>query len=420
MTDILDELRWRGLVAQTTDEAALRKALADGPVTFYCGFDPSAPSLHMGNLVQLITMRHLQRAGHRAICLVGGSTGLIGDPKATAERQLHDPGTVADWVCRIQQQVRPFLDFEGDNPAVVVNNLDWTASMTALELLRDVGKHFRVNAMLRKDAVAARLASEEGISYTEFSYQILQGLDFLELYRAHGCTLQTGGIDQWGNLTAGVDLIHRTEGAAVHLLTTPLITKADGTKFGKTESGTVWLSSELMSPYAFYQFWLNVDDASVLSYIKVFTDRTREEVAALQAEVSERPFAREAQRTLATDVSTRVHGAAATRAVQRASAALFGRGALDELDEVLLGDALAELPTARVEVGAPVVDAFVDAGLASSRSGARRTVAEGGAYVNNIRVQDPDAVLTPAQLLHGRFAVLRRGKKSLAAAVVAR
>ncbi|WP_426566675.1 tyrosine--tRNA ligase [Angustibacter sp. McL0619] len=417
MSDILDELRWRGLVAQTTDEAALREALADGPITFYCGFDPTAPSLHMGNLVQLITMRHLQRAGHRALCLVGGSTGLIGDPKATAERQLNDPSLVADWVARIQAQVRPFLDFEGDNPAVMVNNLDWTAPISALEFLRDIGKHFRVNTMIRKDAVAARLASDDGISYTEFSYQILQGLDYLQLFRQYGCTLQTGGTDQWGNLTAGVDLIHRAEHASVHLLTTPLVTKADGTKFGKTESGTVWLDASMMSPYAFYQFWLNADDASVLAYIKIFTDRSREEVAALEVEVAERPFARQAQRTLATDVTTLVHGASAAAAVEAASQALFGRGSLDDLDPGTLADATAELDRAAVVLGGSVVDAFVDAGLAPSRSGARRTIDEGGAYVNNVKVTDPEAVFTTDQLLHGRFAVLRRGKKSLAAAV---
>ncbi len=418
MTDILDELRWRGLVAQTTDEAALREALAGGPVTFYCGFDPTAPSLHMGNLVQLITMRHLQRAGHRALCLVGGSTGLIGDPKANSERQLNDPATVADWVSRIQTQVQPFLDFEGGNPAVMVNNLDWTAPISALEFLRDIGKHFRVNTMIRKDAVAARLASEDGISYTEFSYQILQGLDFLQLYRQFGCTLQTGGIDQWGNLTAGVDLIHRTEHASVHLLTTPLVTKADGTKFGKTESGTVWLDPQMMTPYAFYQFWVNADDASVISHLKVFTDRSREQIAELEAEVAERPFARVAQRTLAADVTTLVHGEKATVSVEAASAALFGRGALDALDAETLRDATAELPEAVVTVGSTVVDAFVDSGLAPSRSAARRTVGEGGAYVNNVKVADPDATFTAEQLLHGRFAVLRRGKKSLAAGVV--
>jgi tyrosyl-tRNA synthetase len=416
VSDILDELQWRGLVAQTTDEASLREALADGPVTFYCGFDPTAPSLHMGNLVQLIVMRHLQRAGHRALCLVGGSTGLVGDPKPTAERQLNPRETVAEWVERINVQVRPFLDFEGDNPAVMVNNLDWTAPMSAIDFLRDIGKHFRVNAMMKKDAVAARLNSNDGISYTEFSYQILQGLDFLQLFRDFGCTLQTGGIDQWGNLTAGVDLIHRAEHASVHLLTTPLVTKADGTKFGKTEGGTVWLDPEMTSPYAFYQFWINADDDSVVSYLKVFTDRTREEVDELEKAVAERPFAREAQKALAADVTTLVHGAEATAAVKAASEALFGKGDLTSLDARTLADATAELPGGSVSVGDSVVDALVATGLVEGRKAARRVIGEGGASVNNVKVTDEDAVLVESDFLHGQVALLRRGRKSLAAA----
>ncbi|HET7523278.1 tyrosine--tRNA ligase [Oryzihumus sp.] len=420
MSDILDELQWRGLVAQTTDEASLREALADGPITFYCGFDPTAPSLHMGNLVQLIVMRHLQRAGHRALCLVGGSTGLVGDPKPTAERQLNPRETVAEWVERINVQVRPFLDFDGDNPAIMVNNLDWTAPMSAIDFLRDIGKHFRVNAMIKKDAVSARLNSQDGISYTEFSYQILQGMDFLHLYRDHGCTLQTGGIDQWGNLTAGVDLIHRAEHASVHLLTTPLVTKADGTKFGKTEGGTVWLDPEMTSPYAFYQFWINADDASVISYLKVFTDRTREEIDELEKAVAERPFAREAQRTLAADVTTLVHGAEATAAVRAASEALFGKGDLTALDARTLADATAELPGGTVAVGDSVVDALVATGLVDGRKAARRVIGEGGASVNNVKVTDEDAVLGEGDFLHGQVALLRRGRKSLAAARLAR
>jgi tyrosyl-tRNA synthetase len=314
VSDILDELQWRGLVAQTTDEVALRKALADGPVTTYCGFDPTAPSLHIGNLVQLVLMRHLQRAGHRVLCLVGGSTGLIGDPKPTAERQLNPRETVAEWVTRIEKQVRPFLHFDGDNPATMVNNLDWTASLSAIDFLRDIGRHFRVNTMIKKDAVAARLASHDGISYSEFSYQVLQGMDYLHLFREYGCTLQTGAVDQWGNILAGSDLIHRVEGESVHVLTTPLVTKADGTKFGKTEGGTVWLDAELMSPYAFYQFWINVEDASVVSYLKIFTDRSRADLEELERQVLEEPFRRAAQRALAADVTTLVHGAAATEA----------------------------------------------------------------------------------------------------------
>ena len=416
MSDILEELQWRGLVAQTTDEPALREALADGPVTFYCGFDPTAPSLHMGNLVQLILMRHLQRAGHHPICLVGGSTGLIGDPKATAERTLNSPETVATWVARIQAQVQPFLDFDGDNPAIMVNNLDWTAPMSALDFLRDVGKHFRVNAMIRKDAIATRLASQDGISYTEFSYQLLQGLDYLHLYRTYGCILQTGGTDQWGNLTAGSDLIHRAEHQSVHLLTTPLVTKADGTKFGKTETGTVWLDAELMSPYAFYQFWINAEDAAVIGYLKTFTDRTRVEIDALEASVAETPFKREAQKTLATDVTTLVHGAQATSAVQAASEALFGRGDPRALDAGTLRDATAELPGGEVTPGASVVDALVATGLVESRNAARRVISDGGASVNGVLVTDPEAVLAADDFLHGQVALVRRGRRSLAAA----
>jgi tyrosyl-tRNA synthetase len=415
VSDILDELQWRGLVAQTTEESALRKALADGPITLYCGFDPTAPSLHIGNLVQLVTMRHLQRAGHRVLCLVGGSTGLIGDPKSTSERDLHEPEVVADWVKRIQQQVQPFLDFEGENPAVMVNNLDWTAPMTALEFLRDVGKHFRVNQMIKKDAIAARLGSEQGISYTEFSYQLLQGLDYLHLFREFGCTLQTGGADQWGNLTAGSDLIHRVEGRSVHLLTTPLVTKADGSKFGKTESGTVWLDADMMSPYAFYQFWINVEDASVISYLKVFTDRGPEEIAALEHSLAVKPFLREAQKTLAADVTTLVHGAEHTAAVQAASEALFGKGDVRALDARTLADATSELPGGDVSVGMSVTDALVAVGLVESRNAARRAIGDGGASLNNAKITDPEALLAQGDFLYDQVALFRRGRKSLAA-----
>jgi tyrosyl-tRNA synthetase len=416
VSDILEEMQWRGLVAQTTDEEALRGALAQGPVTFYCGFDPTAPSLHIGNLVQLILMRHLQHSGHRALCLVGGSTGLIGDPKATSERTLNSPETVADWVARIQSQVQPFLDFAGDNPAIMVNNLDWTAPMTALEFLRDIGRHFRVNAMIRKDAIATRLASQDGISYTEFSYQLLQGMDYLHLYRTYGCTLQTGGADQWGNLTAGSDLINRVEHQSVHLMTTPLVTKADGTKFGKTEGGTLWLDPEMTSPYAFYQFWINVEDASVIGFLKIFTDRTRTEIQALEVSLAQTPFKREAQRTLAADVTTLVHGSAATAAVQAASDALFGKGDPRALDARTLRDATAELPGGEVAPGDSVVDALVATGLVDSRNAARRVIGDGGASVNNVKISDPESTLTEADFLHGQVALVRRGRKSLAAA----
>ena len=416
MSDILEEMQWRGLVAQTTDELALREALAGGPITFYCGFDPTAPSLHMGNLVQLILMRHLQRAGHRALCLVGGSTGLIGDPKATGERTLNSAETVAAWVAKIQAQVQPFLDFDGDNPATMVNNLDWTAPLSALDFLRDVGSHFRVNAMIRKDAIATRLASQDGSSYTEFSYQLLQGLDYLHLYRTYGCTLQTGGADQWGNLTAGSDLIQRTEHRSVHLMTTPLVTKADGSKFGKTEGGALWLDPEMMSPYAFYQFWINAEDASVIGYLKTFTDRTRDQIEELETSLAQTPFKREAQKALAADVTTLVHGAPATASVQAASEALFGKGDPSALDARTLGDATAELPGGEVSPGDSIVDALVATGLVDSRNAARRVIADGGASLNNLKIGDPEALLTEADFLHGQVALVRRGRKSLAAA----
>ena len=419
MSDILDELQWRGLVAQTTDEASLREALADGPITAYCGFDPTAPSLHFGNLVQLVVLRHLQRAGHRVICLVGGSTGLIGDPRPTAERVLKTKEQTAQWVATIQRQVQPFLDAEGDNPAVFVNNLDWTEGLSALDFLRDIGKHFRVNQMVRKEAISARLRSEEGISYTEFSYQLLQGLDYLQLFRDYGCTLQTGGNDQWGNLTAGSDLIHRVEGKSVHLLTTPLLTDSSGEKFGKSAGNAIWLSPEMTSPYAFYQYWINVEDASVVTLLKVFTDRTREEIDELEKAVAERPFAREAQRTLAADVTTLVHGAEATAAVRAASEALFGKGDLSALDARTLADATAELPGGTVGVGDSVVDALVATGLVDGRKAARRVIGGGGASVNNVKVTDEDAVLGAGDFLHGKVALLRRGRKSLAAARLA-
>ena len=417
----LDDLAWRGLVAVSTDIGALRAALDGGPITLYCGFDPTAPSLHLGNLVQILTLRRFQDAGHRPLALVGGATGLIGDPKENSERQLNDPQTVADWVEKIKRQVTPFLDFGGGpaaRPAVMVNNLDWTASLSAIDLLRDVGKHFRVNKMLAKDAVSARLNSDVGISYTEFSYQILQGLDFLELYRRYGCTLQTGGSDQWGNLTAGLDLIHRVEGASAHALATPLITKADGTKFGKTESGTVWLDAAMTSPYAFYQFWINSDDRDVGGYLKIFSLRPRPEIEALEAAVEQRPAAREAQRALAEELTTLVHGATECAAAVAASAALFGRGELADLDEVTLAAALAE--TGVVSVAADplpsVVDVLIATKLVDSRSAARRAVVEGGVYINNQKITDPDAALGSEDLLHGRWLVVRRGKRSVVGA----
>ena len=414
MTTVLDDLEWRGLVALSTDRDALAEALAAGPVTLYCGFDPTAPSLHLGNLVQILTLRRLQLAGHRPLALVGGATGLIGDPKPSAERQLNEADVVAGWVERIRTQIRPYLSFEGDNAAELVNNLDWTAPLSAIDLLRDIGKHFRVNRMLAKEAVSARLESESGISYTEFSYQILQGNDFLELFRRHGCTLQTGGSDQWGNLTAGSELIRRVEGESVHLLATPLITKSDGTKFGKTESGTIWLDPAMTTPYAFFQFWLNADDRDVVTYLKTFSFRSRGEIEELAAQTSERPQARAAQRALAEELTALVHGADEVGRVQAASAALFGSGALGELDEPTLVAALAEAPSVQVSGEAPpVVDLLAEA-LGVSKSDARRAVREGGAYLNNAKVTDEAAVPGEGDWLHGRFLVLRRGKRSVA------
>lgn len=418
MTDIVDELKWRGLIALSTDEDALRKAFADGPVTFYCGFDPTAPSLHLGNLVQILTMRRIQQAGHRPLGLVGGATGLIGDPKPTAERTLNSPETVAGWVDRLRGQIEKFLDFEGPHAATMVNNLDWTQGMSAIEFLRDVGKYFRVNKMIAKEAVSRRLNSDAGISYTEFSYQILQGMDYLKLYEQYGCTLQTGGSDQWGNLTSGTDLIHRVHPeAVVHAVGTPLLTKADGTKFGKTESGTVWLDPEMFSPYAFYQFWLNADDRDIAKFLRTFSFKSREEIEELERLTEERPQARAAQRALAEELTTMVHGADQTAAVVAASKALFGQGDgnLADLDGATLAAALSELPKIEVAELGPVVDLFAEVGLVASKSAARRTVKEGGAYVNNVKVAAEDAVPAADELLHGEWLVLRRGKKNLAA-----
>jgi tyrosyl-tRNA synthetase len=416
VTHILDELQWRGAVAQTTAEAELREALANGPITVYCGFDPTAPSLHFGNLVQLIQLRRLQRAGHRVIALVGGSTGLIGDPRPSSERVLKTKDQTAEWVDKIRSQVRPFLDFEGENPARVVNNLDWTSQISALDFLRDVGKYFRVNAMMKKDAVAARLNSEEGISYTEFSYQILQALDYLHLYREYGCTLQTGGSDQWGNLIAGADLIRSVEGKSVHVLTSPLLTDASGQKYGKSEGNAIWLDATMTSPYAFYQYFLNVEDSEVIKLLKFMTDRTPEEIAELEKAVAEAPFRREAQRTLAADVTTLVHGEAATAGAVAASEALFGKGDVSALDASTLRDAAQELPGADVAEGTSLTDAVVAVGIADSRNAARRLIGDGGVSLNNVKMNDAEYTLTAEDFLHGEVAILKRGRKFKAAA----
>lgn len=413
MTHLLDDLAWRGLISQTTGDDELRAALDAGPVTLYCGFDPTAPSLHHGNLVQILTVRRFQEAGHNPLLLVGGATGLVGDPRETGERVLNPVETVQEWVERIRAQIEPLMSFEGEHPAVMVNNYDWTKDMSAIDLLRDVGKHFRMGTMLTKETVSRRLNSEEGLSYTEFSYQVMQGMDFLELYRRHGCTLQTGGSDQWGNLTAGTELIRKAEGVKAHALATPLITKADGTKFGKTEGGAVWLAPDMMSPYAFYQFWLNQDDADVVKLLKVFTFLSRAQIEALEAKVEAEPFRREAQRTLAWEVTCLVHGEPAAQGAVDASRALFGQGELTALDAATLDGCAEELGGAAVAAGSLVVDALVEAGVVDSKSAARRAIQEGGAYVNNAKVADADATLVPANSLAGGWFVLRRGKKTI-------
>ena len=415
---VLDDLAWRGLVADSTDLGALRAAAAAGPLTLYCGFDPTAPSLHMGNLLQILTVRRFQLGGHRPLALVGGATGLIGDPKESGERTLQDADIVHGWVDRIRGQLERFFEFDGvPNAAVMVNNYDWTQGLSTLEFLRDVGKHFSVNRMLDREAVAARLAGP-GISYTEFSYQLLQSYDYLQLFRRHGCTLQTGGSDQWGNIVAGVDLIRRVEGARVHALTTPLVTKTDGTKFGKTESGTVWLDPALTSPYAFFQFWLTTDDALAGTLLRMFSFRTHEEIEALEESLRERPQARVAQRALAEELTDLVHGAEERARVDAAARALFGQGDVAELDLATLDAALAETPHAVVsrdewDAGLTVADALSRCGLVASKGAARRAIAEGGASVSNVRVSDEAAVLGESDLLHGRWILLRRGRRHI-------
>ncbi len=441
MDDIIDELSWRGLLADTTNIDELRQALKSGRVTIYCGFDPTAPGLHIGNMVQLVTLRRLQLAGHRPIGLVGGATGLIGDPSGkSAERVLNPREVVAQWVERIRGEVSRFLDFDaGESSALILSNLDWTEAMPVLTFLRDIGKHFSVNRMLDRESVKARLEAG-GISYTEFSYQLLQAMDFLELHRRHGCTAQLGGSDQWGNLVAGVDLIRRVEGESVHALATPLITKADGTKYGKTEGGAIWLSADLMSPYAFYQFWLNVSDAEVPNLLRVFSFKSREEIEALVLQGAERPAARLGQRALAEELATLVHGADETRRVIAASQALFGQGSLAELDERTLAAVAAEVRAVRLEIPGPgggtagtglppvanlmaaagsglppVANLMAAAGIVPTVSAARRAIAEGGAYLNNRKVTEVGAVPGPEDLLRGRYLILRRGKRTVGA-----
>jgi tyrosyl-tRNA synthetase len=414
--NVWDEIVWRGLVHVSTDQEALRELLGGDPITYYCGFDPTAPSLHLGNLVQLLLLRRLQLAGHKPLGLVGGSTGLIGDPRPTAERTLNAKETVVEWVGRLRTQVEHVLSFEGENAARIVNNLDWTAPMSAIDFLRDIGKHYRVGTMLKKDAVSARLNSEAGISYTEFSYQLLQGMDYLELYRQYGCVLQTGGSDQWGNLTSGTDLIHRVEGVSVHAIGTPLITNSDGTKFGKSEGNAIWLDPEMCSPYAFYQFWLNTDDADVVDRMKVFTFLTRAEIDEYARLVEAEPYRRAAQKRLAREVTAFVHGVDATTAVAAASEALFGKGDLTALDAQTLRSALRELPNVEASVDATVAQVLFDTGLVASLGEARRAIAQGGVTLDGVRVDDEGALVTGA--LPGGVSVVRRGKKTLAGVFV--
>ena len=415
--DVWEELVWRGLVHVSTDRAALKELLAGEPITYYCGFDPTAPSLHLGNLVQILTMRRLQLAGHKPLGLVGGSTGLIGDPRPTAERTLNTKETVAEWVGYLHGQVSRFLSSEGDNAVRMVNNLDWTADLSAIDFLREIGKHYRVGTMLKKDAVASRLNSEAGISYTEFSYQILQGFDYLELHRQYDCVLQTGGSDQWGNLTSGTDLIHRVEGRGVHAIGTPLITNSDGTKFGKSEGNAIWLDAEMCSPYRFYQFWLNTEDSDVIDRLKVFTFLDRARIEELAELVEREPFRREAQRVLAHEVTTLVHGADATAAVIAASQALFGQGDLGALDPDTLESALRELPNTTTSPDAPIAQLLADTGLVASQSEGRRAIAQGGVSLDNVRIDDETATLE-GRVPRGGMAVLRRGKKTLAGVFV--
>ncbi len=413
-TSVHDELVWRGLIHVSTDEQKLKEALDTGPITFYCGFHPTAPSLHLGNLVQLLVMRRLQLAGHKPLALVGGSTGLIGDPKPSAERVLNEPEVVAEWVEKLGEQVGRFLVFDGESSATLVNNLDWTRDLSAIEFLRDIGKYYRVGTMLKKDAVAARLNSEAGISYTEFSYQILQGMDFLRLHESYGCVLQTGGSDQWGNLTSGTDLVHKALGVSVHALGTPLITNSDGTKFGKSEGNAVWLDPGLTSPYALYQFWLNTDDRDVIDRLKVFTFLTRGEIEELDTAVKETPHLRAAQKRLAEEVTSLVHGPDQTEAVKAASEALFGKGELDGLDPATLESALRELPHATITPETTVAEALVATGLCQSLSEARRAIGQGGVSINNQGIDDDAALVGNPRAPLTTGLLLKRGKKTLA------
>ena len=412
---VLDDLAWRGLVALSTDLDALRAEMSAGPIRFYVGFDPTAPSLHMGNLMQLVTARRLQDAGHVPFVLVGGATGMIGDPKESGERSLNSHHVVTEWVERVRRQVEPFFSFDGDNAATMVDNYDWTARLSAIDFLRDIGKHFPVNRMLARDVVRSRL--EAGISYTEFSYVLLQSMDYLNLYRDFGVRLQTGGSDQWGNITGGVELVRRVTGERVHALATPLVERADGTKYGKTETGALWLDPEMMTPYAFHQFWLNAQDAGVVQLLRYFTFRGRDEIDELEKQTVDQPSRRTAQKLLADDVTTLVHGPEETRRAREAAAALFGAGELRDLDVATLEAALREVPHVHLAMGTelPTYAALLaETGLVASKGAARRTVTDGGAYVNNQRIEDAESSPAAADLLPGGWLLLRKGKRNLA------
>jgi tyrosyl-tRNA synthetase len=415
---LIADLEWRGLLAQSTDRQALLKDLDAGPISFYIGFDPTAPSLHVGNLVVLLVMRRFQLAGHKPLPLVGGATGLVGDPSGrNEERSLNSDEVVAEWVSRIRKQLELFLTFEGATAAKLVNNLDWTKDVTAIEFLRDIGKHFSVNQMLTKDSVASRLEAG-GISYTEFSYQVLQSFDYLELYRRYNCILQLGGSDQWGNITAGLDLIRRVETGSAHALTIPLLQKADGTKFGKTAGGSVWLDPEMTSPYAFYQYWFGTDDADVERFLKTFSFKSREELELLFVELRENPGARVPHRALAEELTTLVHGEVECANAQAAAKALFGQGEISALDPKTLASALSQLPRTTIKKGDAFptwVDLLAATGVVDSKSAARRIVKEGGAYLNNVKISGEDFAPSESDLIHGRFLLLRKGKRELAA-----
>ena len=415
---LLDDLTWRGSIAQSTDRAELEKYLSNPGASLYLGFDPTAPSLHIGNLVALTLLRRFQLAGYKPIALVGGATGLVGDPSGrSAERSLNEADLVADWVDRIRKQLEGFLDFTGKNAAIMANNLDWTAPVSAIEFLRDIGKHFSVNQMLAKDSVASRLESG-GISYTEFSYQVMQAFDYLELFRRHNCALQIGGSDQWGNIVAGVDLIRRVEAKSAHALTIPLLAKADGTKFGKTAEGAIWLDPTMTSAYALFQFFLNSDDRDVEQLLKTFSFKSRAELEALFESLKTNPGAREAHRELAREVTTLLHGADQAQKVEVAAKALFGQGEIRDLDIETLKSALAELPKSRIKKGEEIpswVDLVTSSGVVESKSAARRVIKEGGAYLNNEKISGEDFTPKSSDLLHGQFLLLRKGKRDLVA-----